>query len=65
MNLFTNHPRSVGEGYLEHMRVALSFAGALGAATLAALVHAVFPFLCERTASDTIVRLHRRMTLRR
>jgi hypothetical protein len=65
MNLFTDHPRSVGESYLEHMWVALSFAGALGAATLAALVHAVFPFLCKRTASETIVRLHQRMTRRR
>ncbi|MFL4989952.1 MAG: DUF6356 family protein, partial [Microvirga sp.] len=43
--LFTDHPDSVGEGYLEHMNVALSFAGPLLAAGLAALIHAFLPFL--------------------
>ena len=40
--LFTEHPDAVGELYFEHMGVALSFAGPLLAAGLAALVHA-FP----------------------
>lgn len=59
--LFTEHPESVGESYFEHMGVALSFAGPLLMAGLAALVHAFLPFLCTTTASTTVKRLHARM----
>jgi len=62
--LFTEHPDAVGESYLEHMGVALSFAGPLLLAGLAALVHAFLPFLCLSTASGTVKRLHARMTNR-
>jgi len=62
--LFTEHPDSVGESYFEHMGVALSFAGPLLAAGLAAVVHAVLPFLCVTTASGTVKRLHARMVNR-
>ena len=62
--LFTEHPESVGESYVEHMGVALSFAGPLLVAGLAALVHAVLPFLCMTTASGTVKRLHARMVNR-
>ncbi len=59
--LFTEHPEAVGESYVEHMRVALSFSGPLLVAGLAALVHAFLPFLCTSTASTTVKRLHARM----
>jgi hypothetical protein len=59
--LFTDHPEAVGESYTEHMGVALSFAGPLLLAGLAALVHAFLPFLCTTTASSTVKRLHARM----
>jgi Family of unknown function (DUF6356) len=62
--LLTDHPRSVGESYPEHMRIALSFAGPLGKAAGAALVHALLPFLFVRTASVTVKVLHDRMTHR-
>jgi Family of unknown function (DUF6356) len=62
--LFTDHPRSVGESYLEHMRVALSFAAPLATAAAAALVHAFLPFLFVRTASVTVKTLYDRMTRR-
>lgn len=60
-HLFTDHPDAVGETYVEHMGVALSFAGPLALAAGAALVHAFLPFLCVTTASATIKRLHARM----
>jgi Family of unknown function (DUF6356) len=63
--LFTEHPASVGESYVEHMGVALSFACPLLVAGLAALIHAVLPFLCVTTASGTVKRLHARMMNRR
>lgn len=59
--LFTDHPESVGESYFQHMAVALSFAGSLLGAGLAALVHAFLPFLFVKTASDTVKRLYARM----
>lgn len=60
-DLFTAHPRTVGETYGEHCGVALSFAGALLIAGLACAVHAVAPFLFTQTASRAVDRLHQRM----
>lgn len=59
---FTEHPASVEESYTEHMRVALGFAGSLAVAAGAALVHAVVPSLCEKTASNRIRAMHTIMT---
>lgn len=65
VELFTEHPASVGETYGEHCRTALSFAGAMLAGGAACLLHAVFPFVCVTTASRTIARLHERMVVHR
>jgi hypothetical protein len=62
---FTEHPASVGESYLEHMAMALSFAGAMLVGGLACLAHAFLPFLCERTGSSAIAALHERMVQNR
>ena len=59
--LFLDHPASVDETYFEHMRFAGWFAGTLLVAALAAAVHAVLPFLFERTASSAINRMHHRI----
>ncbi len=53
-NPFTKHPRSAGETYFQHMRVALGFARQTIGAGLAALVHAFFPMFHETTTSDRI-----------
>ncbi|SEN44373.1 hypothetical protein SAMN05192583_2796 [Sphingomonas gellani] len=63
--LFTRHPRSVGESYGEHARVASGFGFQMIRGGLACLVHAVVPGLCTTTGSDTIRRLHARMGARR
>jgi hypothetical protein len=65
MNAFTEHPRSVGESYWEHMAVSLSFAGAMLLGAGAALVHALLPFLFVRTGSGIIDRLYQRMVAQR
>lgn len=62
--LFIDHPASVEETYFEHMRFAAGFAGALFLAALAAAVHAVLPFLFEKTASTAINRMHQRISNR-
>ena len=59
--LFLDHPSSVGETYFQHMLFAGFFAGSLLLAGAAALVHAVLPFLFEKTASSIMNRLHHRM----
>lgn len=51
---FLDHPRSVDESYIQHMAFALRFASRLFVAAVAALVHALFPFLFEKTASRMI-----------
>lgn len=59
--LFLEHPNSVNESYFRHMRFALGFAFWLGLAGIAALIHAIFPFACETTASRIIRRLFARI----
>jgi hypothetical protein len=58
--LFLEHPRSVDESYGEHAL----FAGGIGirliGAGLAALLHAVVPALCERTASRQVAAIYAR-----
>lgn len=63
--LFLDHPRSVGESYLEHQRHAFGFGISLLGAALACLVHAVVPGLFVRTGSQAITRLHDRMVTHR
>jgi len=64
LDAFTAHPASVNETYFEHFQFALSFAALLFAAAFAALVHALLPFLFERTASGLIRRLYARIEYR-
>ncbi|MEM6896834.1 MAG: DUF6356 family protein [Pseudomonadota bacterium] len=62
--LFTEHPATVNETYLEHAGVAGRFAFWLAVAACAALAHAVIPRVCETTASRIIRRLHAQMEAR-
>lgn len=63
--LFLQHPRSIGESYLEHQRHALGFGFSLLLASLACFVHAIVPALFVRTGSNAITRLHDRMVVNR
>ena len=58
LNLFTAHPASVDESFGEHFFFALKFASLLFAAAGAALVHAILPFMFEKTASKIIAKLY-------
>lgn len=50
-NPFTEHPHAVGESYWEHLCFAGAFALLMAWGAIAALVHAVLPFLFITTAS--------------
>lgn len=65
MQLFTEHPKSVGETYFQHMAAAATFGVRMFTGALCCLLHAIFPFLFERTASQIIVELHDRMVANR
>ncbi len=62
---FTKHPHEVGESYSEHFHVASSFGFAMIKGGLACYVHAILPFLCTTTGSQTVRRLHDRMVTNR
>ncbi len=49
-NPFTAHPTSVNETYVEHLVFALRFGITMTLGGVAALVHAIFPFLFVTTA---------------
>jgi hypothetical protein len=63
-DLFTAHPRSVGETYLQHFVAAAGFGLRMVLGGLACLVHALLPFLFERTGSNCVTDLHQRMVAR-
>ncbi len=63
--LFTEHPNSVNETYAQHMAMSASFGVAMLCGAFAAMVHAIFPFLFEKTGSAIITRLHDRMVTNR
>jgi hypothetical protein len=63
--LFTDHPRSVGETYVQHLASAGRFGGRMILAGLACLLHSVFPFLFVKTGSDAVRTLHDNMVVNR
>ena len=63
--LFTDHPASVGENYLEHLVAAMSFSLELLIAALVCLVHALLPFLFVKTGSQRITGLYQKMVTHR
>ena len=63
--LFCDHPASVDETYTEHMAAAGGFALRLFVAGIVCSVHALLPFLFEKTASAMVLGLHDRMVANR
>ncbi len=63
--IFLKHPREVGEGYFEHMRVASGFGAAMIVGGMKAMIHAMFPNLCTTSGGDTIRKLHTIMVEKR
>lgn len=58
MKLFTEHPHSVGQTYLQHMRFAFrsGFKMILGGA--ACVTHGIFPFIFQKTGSSIAAKVH-------
>jgi hypothetical protein len=64
-HLFTEHPESVGETYLQHLGSAWYFAWQMTLGTLNCLVHGLFPFLFETSGSRRVAHLYDRMIINR
>ena len=50
--LFTDHPHSMDETYFEHLICAAGYGLRMIFAGFAAIIHSIFPFIFETTASD-------------
>jgi len=64
-SLFTDHPASVGETYLQHLCSAGGFAARMFIGGTACLLHAFLPFAFRRTGSECITQLYERMVTHR
>lgn len=64
-NVFTRHPAQSGETYAQHFAFAAWVGIRLTAAGLAALAHAVFPFVLKTTASRMLTEVHDAIERRR
>ena len=65
MNIFTDHPKTVGETYSEHFMTATSFGIPMITAGVACVLHGFFPFMFEKTGSNLVRRLYDRMVVNR
>lgn len=62
-SLFSEHPKSVNETYLEHLMFAMGFGLRMLVGGLACILHGLLPFLFERTGSKCICDLHHRLNV--
>lgn len=63
--LFTDHPASVGESYLQHLGVATRFGWRLTRGGVACMLHGALPFLFKTAGSDTVRDLHAELVAKR
>ncbi len=63
-NIFTEHPNSINETYLEHMKNALLIGLKLIKLFLYSLIHSIFPFLFINDVSNEINTLNKGMQKR-
>ena len=57
-NIFTKHPRSLGESYFQHFIKAFYFGIRLIFIAVRVMIHAIFPFMFEYSASNRIKKLN-------
>lgn len=63
--LLLAHPRTVGERYPEHARIAGRFGATMVVGGLKCMIHAILPAVFERSASDCVAKLNGELTRRR
>ncbi|MFC3581471.1 DUF6356 family protein [Sphingomonas hylomeconis] len=63
--IFSDHPRSVGETYGQHLTHALSFAGAMIGGGILCAIHAFIPVFFKKSGSTVVRDLYERMVRNR
>ena len=63
--LFTDHPASVGESYVQHFGVATRFGARMIVGGVGAVLHGFVPALCKTSGSRTVGALHAEMVAKR
>ena len=63
--LFVAHPMAAGECYWRHLWFALQTGVQMIFYALCLILHGIFPFLCEKTASNYICNLYKTIEERR
>jgi len=63
-NIFTKHPKEVGETYLEHLWSAVRYSFTFLLLFFVAIIHSIFPFLFIKTASCVIQHMAKHMEKR-
>lgn len=53
-NIFTEHPHSIGESYIQHLTFAFSFGWNMMLGGIAGMIHAIFPFFFQKTGSNKL-----------
>lgn len=56
-NIFTQHPHSMNETYWQHLVCAVKFGSKMMIGGVACLIHAIFPFLFEKTGSNFLFQM--------
>ena len=64
-SLFSKHPASVGESYAQHLVSAMRFSLAMAVGSFVCCVHALLPFVFEKTGSRIVAHLHETMVRHR
>ena len=59
-NIFTEHPKSLGETYFQHMKFACWLGWSMLMASVAFIIHAIFPFLLQKTGSNILFKVTHR-----
>jgi hypothetical protein len=56
-NIFRDHPNSVNETYIQHLKFASAFGFQLIIGGIGCFIHAVFPFWFQKTGSHVLLKL--------
>jgi len=56
-NIFTKHPKEVGETYFQHLWVSLKYSFKLLLLFIFAFIHSIFPFIFKTTTSAKIIKM--------
>ena len=64
-NIFTKHPKEVGETYLQHGFQSLRYSFTFLFLFVIAFIHAILPFLFKKTASDIVCQMSEHMECRK